>query len=230
MRATQVKTRNGFERGVGDGLADLGQLHETDHRRQRRALDDLHQETHGGRDRDAHRLRQDHVAQLLAEAQRQALRGLPLPAWNGRHAAAPDLGQEGAGVQGQAHAGRHPGRRVDAEQAQAVIGQEQLHQQGHALEQLHVATDENFGAAPLAQAQHQQQQAYHAAADEGDQRQRHRPAPGQQQVAHDVPKTEIDHVMPPGECERGSPCQPLPNRNRAATQFSPWRSATDSSR
>src|SRR3990167_3437090 len=35
--------------GVGNGLAHLGQLHETNHRGQRCALDDLHQKAHRGR-------------------------------------------------------------------------------------------------------------------------------------------------------------------------------------
>ena len=52
--------------------AGLGQLDEADHRGQRRALDHLHQEADRRRHRDAQRLRQDHVAQLLAEAERQA--------------------------------------------------------------------------------------------------------------------------------------------------------------
>ena len=90
---------------------------------------------------------------------------------------------------------------VDAEQAQAVVGQEQLHQQGHALEQLHISADEPLGAASLAQAQHQQQQADHAAADEGDQRQRHRPAPRQQQVAHETPR-EVNLLQFPSAVDK----------------------------
>ena len=147
------------ERGVGNGLADLGQLHETDHRRQCRALDDLHQEADGRRDRDPHRLRQDDVAQLFDEVQRQALRGLPLAARNRGDAAAPDLGQEGAGIQRQSHAGSHPGRGVDAEQAQPVVGQEQLDQQRNALKDLDIGGNQGLHAGQLAQAQHQQQQA-----------------------------------------------------------------------
>jgi ABC-type amino acid transport system permease subunit len=51
---------------------------------------------------------------------------------------------------------------------------------------------QQIGARPV-QRPAQQRRAQQAAADEGSERQRHRPARGQQQVAQDVPEAEIDH-------------------------------------
>src|SRR5690606_16881823 len=53
----QPVDEEGFKRGVVDHGAGLGQLDETDDRGERRALHHLHGETHGGRHRDAQRLR-----------------------------------------------------------------------------------------------------------------------------------------------------------------------------
>src|SRR5688572_4194907 len=129
----------GLERGVADHGAGLRQFDESDHRSQCGALDHLDQETDRGRDRDAGGLRQHHMAQLLAEVHGQALCCLPLALGNGGHAAAPDFREEGAGVQRQRQSRGHPGRGVDAEQGNAEVSQEQLHQQRRALEQLDVA-------------------------------------------------------------------------------------------
>src|SRR3989344_375224 len=59
----------GLVGGVGDHAARLGQLDKPNHRCQRRALDLLHQKTHRGRHRNAQRLGQHHMAQLLAKVE-----------------------------------------------------------------------------------------------------------------------------------------------------------------
>ena len=69
-------------------------------------FDYLHQKADGGRDGDAQRLRQDHVAHLLHASECQAGRRLPLSVVNRLDRAAPDFGEIGAGVQGQCNGGR----------------------------------------------------------------------------------------------------------------------------
>src|SRR5439155_3336630 len=88
--------------------AGLGQFDEADDRGERRALDDLHGETNGRRDRDARGLRQDDVAHLLDVAERQSGGRLPLALRYRFDAAAPDLGQERTGPESQRQRRRCP--------------------------------------------------------------------------------------------------------------------------
>src|SRR6185295_19479162 len=85
--------------------AGLGQFDEADDRGERRALDDLHGETNGRRDRDARGLRQDHVAHLFDVVEREAGGSLPLALRYRLDAAAPDLGQERTGPERQRQRG-----------------------------------------------------------------------------------------------------------------------------
>jgi hypothetical protein len=84
-------------------------------------------------------LRQHHVAQLFAKVQRQALRGLPLAFGDGATQPRQISVRKALVYSVSARRRRHPGRGFDAEQRNAEVGQEQLHQQRRALEQLHIA-------------------------------------------------------------------------------------------
>src|SRR5829696_1670127 len=96
--------RERLEGRVVDDLAGTRQLDEADHRGERGVLHDLHHEAHGRRNGDAQRLRQDHVGVLLERVEAQAVRGLPLGLRHRLYAAAPDLTQEGRGVDRERHA------------------------------------------------------------------------------------------------------------------------------
>ena len=67
ISTTHKFSQEGPEGSVGDHRAGLGQFDEADHRGECRALDHLDQKPDGRWDRDAQRLRPDHVAHLLAE-------------------------------------------------------------------------------------------------------------------------------------------------------------------
>src|ERR1700738_4043373 len=95
-----------LEGRVVDDLARARELDEADHRRQRRVLHDLHHEAHRRRNGDAHRLRQHDIGILLEAVESQAVRGLPLRARHRLDAAAPDLAQEGRGVEREGHTRR----------------------------------------------------------------------------------------------------------------------------
>src|SRR6266540_1545590 len=114
--------------------AGLGHLDEADDRGERRAFDDLDREADGRRDGDPKSLRQDDVAHLLDKAEREARGSFPLAARHRFDAAAPNLGQEGAGPEREREPGRHPWADLDPEQSDAEEEQEQLHQQRRALE------------------------------------------------------------------------------------------------
>jgi hypothetical protein len=109
------------------------QLGHRDHRHQRGVLDQADQGIAHRRHRHPQRLRQHHVAQGLAPAQPEAV-GRPPLALATADGAAQALGQVGAGVQRQRqHPGRHR-REFDADAGQAVVDDEQLHQQRRAAE------------------------------------------------------------------------------------------------
>src|SRR5262245_58430602 len=89
------------ERGEGrttDDLARPRKLDEADQRRQRGVLHQLHQEPDCGRNTDADRLRQHHVGQPLRVCEAEGCARLPLALGYGLQAAAPDLAEEGGGV------------------------------------------------------------------------------------------------------------------------------------
>ena len=98
----QAEHEERLEGGVVDDLAGAGHLDEADDGGERRALDHLHQEADGRRQGDLEGLRQDDVAHarhvVQAERGRRPPTGRCGMAWI---AAAPDLAEEGAGVQGQ---------------------------------------------------------------------------------------------------------------------------------
>ncbi len=73
--------RERLERRVGHDRAGLRELDEPDDGGQRRALDHLHREADGRRDRDAQGLGQDHVPHLLEMAHAEARGCLPLASW-----------------------------------------------------------------------------------------------------------------------------------------------------
>jgi len=77
---------------------------------------------------------------------------------------------------------------VHAEERDAEVGQEELHQQRRALEELHVKAHGPADRLAAAQPQKEQQRTHDAAAYEGDEREHDSPAQCQQQVAQDVPK------------------------------------------
>src|SRR3954451_2115762 len=109
----------GAEGRVVEHGTGLGQFDKADDRGQRRALDHLHGETDGRSDRDPRGLRQDDVAHLLEIAEREAGGGFPLPPRDRLDAAAPDLGQKGAGPERQRRGRRRPRADLDAEQRDA---------------------------------------------------------------------------------------------------------------
>src|SRR5882672_662308 len=160
-----------FEGRVVDDLPGARQLDETDHRGKRGVLHDLHHEAHRGRNCEAHRLRQDHVGILLDAAEAEAVGGLPLRAGHGLDAAAPDLAQEGRGVERQRNAGGDQRDQLVAQDAQAEIRQEQHDQERRALDQLDVAAGYATQEPDLRQAHQSERQADDGATQKGDQRQ-----------------------------------------------------------
>src|SRR5215208_7151679 len=128
--------REWLEGRVVDDLAGTRQLDEADHRGERGVLHDLHHEAHGRWNGDAQRLRQDHVGVLLERVEAQAIGGLPLRLRHRLDAAAPDLTQEGRGVDRERHAGRDQRVELVAQDAEPEIRQEQHDQQRRALDEL----------------------------------------------------------------------------------------------
>src|SRR5208282_6087821 len=174
---------HGLKRHVDDELPGAGQLDEADDGRNRRALDELHQETDGRRDGDAHRLRQDHEAQLVDVAQGEAGRRLPLGRRNRLDRSAPDLAQERPRVKGEGK--RHGGPCVDlhvVEYGEPVVEQKQLHEHRRALKQLYIARGQQAQDAGVGGAQDCDHETDHASAEEGDQRQQQGPAQGGKEV------------------------------------------------
>src|SRR5471030_3130617 len=96
-----------LEGRVVDDLARAGEFDEADHRGKRRVLHDLDHEAHRGWNGDAHRLRQHDIGILLETVEAQAIRRFPLGARHGLDAAAPDLAQEGRGVEREGGARRN---------------------------------------------------------------------------------------------------------------------------
>src|SRR5476649_2194183 len=113
-----------LEGRVVDDLSGARELDEADHRGERRVLHDLHHEAHRRRNGDAHRLRQHDVGILLEAVEAEAIRRLPLGARHGLDAAAPDLAQEGRGVERERHARRNQRRQLVAHDAEAEVRQE----------------------------------------------------------------------------------------------------------
>src|SRR5438034_2504881 len=158
------------------GLALAGQLDEADGRGERGVLDQLDEESHGRRRRDPERLRHDHVAQLMAEAEAERGAGLPLRLRDGGERAAPDLAEEGAGIDRQRRDGGGPGIDREAEDGKPEIKPEDPHQQRRALDQLGVRRAEQSQRRYTAEAQQRHDRADEAAADTGGCGQRQRPA------------------------------------------------------
>eukprot|EP01022_Parablepharisma_sp_SALTPOND_P000591 TRINITY_DN1031_c0_g5_i1.p1 TRINITY_DN1031_c0_g5~~TRINITY_DN1031_c0_g5_i1.p1 ORF type:complete len:1047 (+),score=351.32 TRINITY_DN1031_c0_g5_i1:737-3877(+) len=167
--------QEGLEGRIADQLARLGQFHQADDGGDRGVLDDLHQEAHGGRQRDAHRLRQDHVAQLLPARHGQGGGGFPLRYRHGLDATAPDLAQVGAGVDGHGNGGGHHGGQLVAEDRQSVERQEQDDQHRRALDDLDIHRREQAQRADVRGAHQGHDEPGDAATDEGQHRQQQRP-------------------------------------------------------
>ncbi|MCY1546434.1 hypothetical protein D9M68_824300 [compost metagenome] len=127
------------------------------------------------------------MTQYFEAAHGQAFGGFPLTAWDRLDAAAPDFGQKGAGEQGQRSGCCQPGRHVDTEQGDTEEYDEQLHQQRRALEQLDIAARQQSRSLQRGDTRKEDQQAGHATANEGHQRQQQRPLQTDQQVAQYVP-------------------------------------------
>src|SRR5260221_6867543 len=158
-------------------LAGAGELDEADERGDRRALDELHDEADGRRDRDAHRLRQDDVPELLGEAEGEALGSFPLRSRDRLDRAAPDLAEKGAGVEREGEADRRPGVDLEVEgDGEPIIGDEELHQDRRALEELDVADGKPAQRTDRRGPQDRDHQPHAAPAEQGDQRQQQRPA------------------------------------------------------
>src|SRR5471030_2820869 len=130
----------GLEGRIVDDLARAREFDEADHRGERRVLHDLHHETHRRRNGDAHRLRQHDIGILLEAVEAQAIRRLPLGARHGLDAAAPDLAQEGRGVEREGDAGGYQRRQLVAHDAEPEVRQEQHDQQRCPLDQLDIGT------------------------------------------------------------------------------------------
>src|SRR5579872_2673614 len=101
-----------LEGRVVDDLARARELDEADHRGERGVLDDLHHEADGRRDGELHRLRQHHVGVLLEAVEAKAIGGFPLGARHRLDAAAPDLAQEGRGIEGERETGGDEGHQL----------------------------------------------------------------------------------------------------------------------
>src|SRR5437660_1247863 len=101
-----------LEGDVDDELSGAGQFYEADDRRDRGALDQLHQETYGRWNRDAKGLRQNHMTQLRSGRKRNRRRRLPLLPRDGLNRAAPDLAQERGCIHRECQRDRRP--RIDA--------------------------------------------------------------------------------------------------------------------
>src|SRR6266567_806712 len=166
-----------LKRDVDDELARARKLDESDDRRDRRALDQLHQETHRRRDRDSKRLRQNDVAKLRRRGKRERRSRLPLLARDGLDRPAPYLAQKRGGVHRERNHHRRP--RVDADAGQhgePVVREKKLHQHGGALDHPDVAGREPAQRRERGGAGKREQEPSDPPADEGDERQHHRPA------------------------------------------------------
>ena len=93
------------------------------------------------------RLRHDDVAQLLGEAEAERGAGLPLRGAGSPAGAAPDLAEEGAGIDREGGRRGDPGRDREAEDRQAEEEHEQPGEQRRALDDLDVDRRRSSAAA-----------------------------------------------------------------------------------
>src|SRR5438132_3099505 len=171
-----------LEGDVDDELSGAGQFYEADDRRDRGALDQLHQETYGRWNRDAKGLRQNHMTQLRSGRKRNRRRRLPLLPRDGLNRAAPDLAQERGCIHRECQRDRRP--RIDAnagKHREAVVREEQLHQYGRSLHHADVGGREPAQDRVRRRARDGEHETTEAATDKGNQRQHHGPAQGAKQ-------------------------------------------------
>ena len=143
-----------------------------------------------------------YAAAFLGEIWRGCIEAVPKTQWEasdclGLDAAAPDLAQERRSVEGERQAGGDDRHQLVTQDAEAEVREEQDDQQRRALDQLDVAAGERPQQADLRDAQQRDGETDDRAADEGDQRQQHGPARGEQQIARDIPQGEFGHVSAP---------------------------------
>src|SRR4051794_35351713 len=98
-RGDQRVGKQRLERRRAHHLPCAGELDEADDRGERGALDELHQEADSRRQRQPQRLRRDDVAELLPGGEAETSASLPLRLLHRLEAAAPDLAEEGGGVE-----------------------------------------------------------------------------------------------------------------------------------
>src|SRR5260221_14184503 len=157
------------------GMALARQLDEADGRRERGVLDQLDEEPHGRRRRDPKCLRHDHVAQLVDESQAERGPGLPLRLRDGEQRAAPDLAEEGTGIDRQRRRGGGPGVDREAEDGEAEIEPEDPDQERRALDELGIEGAEQLQRRHPAEAHQRDDRADDGAAEKGAAGQRHGP-------------------------------------------------------
>src|SRR5690554_6133535 len=140
----KIKCRNnrenneGLESRIADQLACQGQFHQANNGGYGGVLDKLHQEAHGGGQRNADGLGQDHVAQLLPAVHCQRCRGLPLRHGHGFNRAPPDVAQIGCRINRHRDSCRHHRWHLVAENCQPIERQEQDDQYWGALDDLNI--------------------------------------------------------------------------------------------
>lgn len=170
------------------------ELDKADQGGERGVLHELHEEAHGRRDRDAHRLGKHHVRQLLVERQPERCRRFPLALRDRLQAAAPDLAKEGRRIEGQGQRRGNPGVDLDVEQRQAEEQDEQLPQQRRALDEVDVARREPVERPEPDDAEDGDDEAEQAAAGRRHESQQDRPAGGRDQVDHIGAAELADHA------------------------------------
>src|SRR5450830_7167 len=171
-----------LERRVVDDLTGARQIDETDHRRQRSVLDDLHHETNGWWNRDLERLRQDHFVQLFETVEAQAFGGFPLRFRYRFDTTAPDLAEEGGAIHRKRNPGSDQRRQLEARNRQTEVGYEQDHQQRDALDDLDIPAGDGAQRLVGGYAPERNHETGYAAKDERHQRQGHGPDGCLQQV------------------------------------------------
>src|SRR5260221_2829100 len=214
----EVERRDAAEDGqrlegqVVDQLAGPGELDEADEGGQRRILDDLHHDADGRRGRHADGLRNDDVPKLLYATEAERGRTLPLRARHGLDAAAPYLAEEGARIERQRQGGGGDRRQVGADEAEPEIPDEELDQQRRALDDLNVDPGQRpYRPRPRDTAE-RHEPTDEAAADEGDDREQHRPLRRLQKEEGVVPDEVPDahSVSSSGRAAAGAGRRPAP--------------------
>lgn len=108
-------------------------------------------------------------------------------------AAAPDLAEKGRSIDRQRYRRRRPGIDLDADERQAEEEDEELAEKRRALDEIDIENGEPIQGPERHDTQHRHEETENTAAHRGDERQKQRPARGEQQI-DDIGRSEFaDH-------------------------------------